>query len=199
MPPKKLTPNGKAAEPAGAKALASTKKPATKAKPAVKKTVTAGKHIRNLLGVDVRLTFDSGRKVELSPRGQRGDMVAVSKDEMEDPIFLNNLASLYEVISNAEATKIREKQFTNASSYNSPRPEQIIKSEQGNDIEFTGMEPSNEDVSISVGSLVETETRYTKGPQVTRSVQPERADVPGSASVDQYGNPVSVAPISNNE
>lgn len=179
MPPKKLTPNGQAAEPAGTKALAGAKKTA-KPKAAPKKVSTTGKHIRNLLGVDVRLTFDSGRRVELTPRGQRGDMIAVSKEEMEDPIFLNNLASLYEVISNAEAAKIREKQLTNASTYNSPRPEQIIKSEQGNDIEFSGMEPSNEDISIPVGKLEEVETRYTKGPQVTRSVSPERASVPGS-------------------
>ena len=198
MPPKKLTPNGRAAEPAGNKAL-TPKKTAAKPKLAAKKSVASGKHIRNVLGVDVRLTFDSGRRIELAPRGQRGDMVAVSKEELDDPIFLNNLSSLYEVITNAEATKIREKQFTNVSTYNSPRPEQIIKSEQGNDITFAGMEPSNEDISIPVGSLVETETRYTTGTEVSRSVQPERANVPGSASLDQYGNPVSVAPISNNE
>ena len=180
MPPKKLTPNGKAAEPAGAKAI-SPRKTATKAKPVSKKSSSATKHVRNLLGVNVRLTFDTGRRVELAPRGQRGDMTAVSKEEMDDPIFLNNLASLYEVITNTEAAKIREKQLTNASTYNSPRPEELIKSERGEDIEFTGMEPSNEEISIPVGTLVEKETRYTKGPEVTRSVSPQRANVPGSA------------------
>jgi len=180
MPPKKLTPNGQAAEPAGTKALAGAKRTA-KTAAAPKKTTSAGKSIRNLLGVDVRLTFESGRRVELTPRGQRGDMVAVSKEELDDPIFLNNLSSLYEVISNAEAAKVREKQLTNVSTYNSPRPEQIIKSEQGNDIVFAGMEPSNEAISIPVGSLVESETRYTKGTEVSRSVSPQRASVPGSA------------------
>lgn len=180
MPPKKLTPNGKAAEPAGNKALASTKKPVAKAKPAAKKSSTAGKHIRNVLGVNVRLTFDSGRKVQLNPRGQRGDMTAISKEEMDDPIFLENLTSLYEVITNAEATEIREKQMTNASANPSPRPEDLIKSETGKDIEYSGMEASNEEISIPVGKLEEVETRYTKGPQVTRSVSPERASVPGS-------------------
>lgn len=180
MPPKKLTPNGQAAEPAGTKALASTKKTAAKAKPVAKKPASTSKYIRNLLGIDVRVTFDSGRRIELSPRGQRGDMVAVSKEEMDDPIFLNNLSSLYEVISGAEATKVRDKQLTNVSTFNSPRPEQIIKNEQDKDIEFTGMEPSNEEISIPVGKLEEVETRYTKGPQVTRNVGPERVSVPGS-------------------
>lgn len=179
MPPKKLTPNGQAAEPAGSKAL-SPRKTATKAKPAAKKSSTAGKHIRNILGVNVRLTFDSGRKVQLNPRGQRGDMTAISKEEMDDPIFLENLASLYEVITNAEAAQVREKQLTNASANPSPRPEDIIKGATGGDIEFAGMEPSNEEISIPVGQLEEVETRYTKGPQVTRSVSPDRASVPGS-------------------
>lgn len=180
MPPKKLTPNGRAAEPAGNKALAPKKTAATKAKPAAKKTVASGKHIRNALGVDVRLTFDSGRRVELTPRGQRGDMVAISKEELDDPIFLNNLGSLYEVITNAEASKVREKQLTNVSTYNSPRPEQIIKSQQGDDIEFAGVEPSNEEISIPIGSLVEKETRYTTGLEVAREIGPERVNVPGS-------------------
>lgn len=180
MPPKKLTPNGRAAEPAGSKALPPKKTASTKPKPAAKKTVTSGKHIRNALGVDVRLTFDSGRRIELAPRGQRGDMVAVSKEELDDPIFLNNLGSLYEVITNAEAAKVREKQLTNASTYNSVRPEEIIKSEHGKDIDFAGMEPSNEEISIPVGSLVEKETRYTKGVEVSREIGPERVNVPGS-------------------
>lgn len=180
MPPKKLTPRGNAAEPAGTKALSAKKAPVKKASTA-KKSTASNKFIRNVLGVNVRLTLDSGRRIDLTPRGQRGDMVAVSKEELDDSIFLNNLGTLYEVISSSEANKIRDKQLTNAGSYVSPRPEQLIKNERGDDIEFTGTEPSNEEISIPVGSLVETETRYTKGPQVSRSVSPERASVPGSA------------------
>jgi hypothetical protein len=181
MPPKKLTPNGQAAKPAGNKAIP-VKNTATKAKAAPKSNGSATKYIRNVRGVEIRVTFDTGRKIHLSPRGQRNDMVAVSKDELEDPIFLNNLGSLYEVISSADAAKIRESQMTNASTLNSPRPEDIIKNEFGNDTQFGGVEPSNAEISIPVGTLVEKETRYTKGPEVTRSIAPEKVDVPGSAN-----------------
>ena len=179
MPPKKLTPNGQAAEPAGNKAIPA-KKTATKAKTATKRSTSATKYIRNVRGVEIRVTFDTGRKIHLSPRGQRNDMVAISKEELDDPIFLNNLGSLYEVISSADAAKVRDSQMTNASSYAHPRPEQIIKSEHGEDVTFGGVEPSNAEISIPVGSLVEKETRYTKGPEVTRNVAPEIVNVPGS-------------------
>jgi hypothetical protein len=193
MPPKKVSPNGKAAEPAGAKATPA-RKPVAKKTAAPRKTSSTGKYLRNIRGVEVRVTFHSGRKIELASRGQRGDMAAITKEELDDAIFLGNLGIIYEVISSAEAQKIRDKQFTNVSSMNHPRPEQIIKSQLGKDIEFTGVEPSNEEISIPVGTLVEKETRYTKGPEVTRSVQPERAEVPGSTSLNQY-QPVSIAPL----
>lgn len=189
MPPKKLTPNGQAAEPAGNKAIPA-KKTATKAKSAPKRSTNANKYIRNIRGVDVRVTFDSGRKVTLSPRGQRNDMTAISKEELDDPIFLNNLGGLYEVISSAEAEKIREKQMTNASSYNSPRPEQILRTEHDKPSEFAGISPSNVDQSITIGHLNETEGRNNeeKSIEVTRNhVGPRVAVVPGSDGKDPYG------------
>jgi hypothetical protein len=197
MPPKKVTPRGQAAEPAGAKAVPA-KRAATKAKPAPKKqTSSTAKYVRNIRGVDVRVTFDTGRKIVLSPRGQRNDMTAISKDELDDPIFLNNLGSLYEVISSSEAQEIREKQLTNAASYAHPRPEQILTDPLGQPGNFTGLTPSNVDSSITIGHLSETGGRNNeeKSIEVTRSVQPGRAEVPGSASSDQYGQPVSIAPL----
>jgi hypothetical protein len=197
MPPKKLTPNGKGAEPAGAKAIPA-KRTATKAKakPAPRKSTSTTKYVRNVRGVDVRVTFDSGRRIQLNARGQRNDMTAISKDELDDPIFLDNLGVLYEVISSTEANKIREKQMTNASSLATPRPEDILTDPLGNKGEFTGLTPSNEDISITIGQLNETSGRSNeeKSIEVTRSVQPERANVPGS-SLDQYGKPISIAPL----
>lgn len=197
MPPKKLTPNGQGAEPAGAKAIPA-KRTATKAKakPAPKKSTSATKYVRNVRGVDIRVTFDSGRKVQLNARGQRNDMAAISKEELDDPIFLDNLGTLYEVITSAEAAKIREKQMTNASSLATPRPEDILTDPLGNKGEFTGLTPSNDEISITIGQLNQTEGRNNeeKSVEVTRSVQPERANVPGS-SLDQYGKPISIAPL----
>jgi hypothetical protein len=194
MPPKKLTPRGQAAEPAGAKA-SSARKTATKAKPAPKKRGSTTKYIRNIRGVEVRVTFDTGRRVNLMPRGQRNDMVAVSKEELEDPIFLDNLAVLYEVISAADAESIREKQFTNASSLSQPRPENTLMSPLGKPINFTGLEPSNIEQSITIGQLREVDgrTNEQKATEITRSVQPSRANVPGS-STNEYGKPISIAP-----
>lgn len=195
MPPKKVTPRGQAAEPAGNKATAARKtaKKATKA-PAAKRTSSTTKYIRNVRGVNIRVTLDSGRRIELNPRGQRNDMVAISKDELEDPIFLNNLGTLYEVISSADAAKIRDKQMVNAS-YGTPRPEDILTSEHGKPSNFGGVEPSNSEIAIPVGSLVENETRYTKGLEVSRSVAPQVANVPGSAGISQ----TSLPPISERE
>jgi hypothetical protein len=198
MPPKKVSPRGQAAEPAGAKATPA-KRTATKAKPAPKKSTPSNtnKYVRNVRGVDVRVTFDSGRRIQLAPRGQRNDMTAISKEELDDPIFLNNLGMLYEVISSSEANEIREKQATNASSYTHPRPEHILTTEHGKPSDFGGIAPSNVEQSITIGHLTETEGRNNeqKSIEVTRSVQPERADVPGSAALDQYGASISVAPL----
>lgn len=196
MPPKKVSPNGKGAEPAGAKATTARKKPAVKKPAAPKKRTSSTKYVRNVRGVDVRVTFDSGRKIVLSPRGQRNDMTAISKEELDDPIFLNNLGSLYEVISSAEAEKIREKQLTNSSSFAQPRPEDILRTEHDKPGEFKGLTPSNLDQSITIGHLNETEGRNNeeKSIEVTRSVAPERANVPGS-SLSQYGEAISIAPL----
>jgi hypothetical protein len=195
MPPKKVSPRGQAAEPAGAKATPA-KRTAAKKPAAPKKSTSTNKYIRNVRGVDVRVTFGTGRKVQLSPRGQRNDMTAISKEELEDSIFLDNLGGLYEVISASEASKIREKQLTNASTYNSPRPEQLLRTEHDKAANFTGLTPSNDEISITVGQLNETEGRNNeeKSIEVTRAVGPERANVPGS-SLDQYGKPISIAPL----
>lgn len=196
MPPKKVTPKGKAAEPAGAKATPAKRTAAKKPAAAPKKRTSTNKYVRNIRGVDVRVTFDSGRKIALSPRGQRNDMTAISKEELDDPIFLNNLGSLYEVISSADAEKIREKQMTNAASLAQPRPEHILRTEHDKPSDFAGVTPSNLDQSITIGHLNETDGRNNeeKSIEVTRSVAPERANVPGS-SLNQYGEAISIAPL----
>ena len=190
MPPKKLTPNGQAAEPVGAK-VAATRKPAAKPKAAPKKSVSSSKYVRNVRGVNVRVTFGTGRKIELAPRGQRNDMTAISKEELDDSIFLNNLGSLYEVISATDAQTIREKQMTNASTLSQPRPEDILTDQLGNAGNFTGLDKSNTEKSITIGHLNEVEGRPNeeKATEITRpSVSPRIAVVPGSDGTDYYSN-----------
>jgi hypothetical protein len=78
----------------------------------------------------------------------------------------------------------------------SPRPEDLLRSEHDKPTEFAGVAQSDAERSITIGRLNETEGRNNeeKAIEVTRSVQPERANVPGS-SLDQYGQPVSIAPL----
>jgi len=183
MPPKKLTPKGTAAKPAGDGVIATRKAPVKKAAVARKPASPVKKFIRNVRGVNVRVTFDSGRRVQLEPRGQRGDMSAVSKDELDDPIFLSNLGLLYEIISGADAEEIRAKQFTNASTHPN-RPEALLTNQLGENITSSGVDKSFESQGRVIATLHETvgdTPREQKSTQITRGMNPERSDVPGSS------------------
>jgi hypothetical protein len=70
-------------------------------------------YIRNVRFVPVSVRLNAGRKFDLRPRGQRGDTVPVSADEMNDEIFLGNLDVLFEVIPASEAHEVIRKQTTN--------------------------------------------------------------------------------------
>lgn len=71
------------------------------------------KYIRNVRYVPVGVRLGTGRRINLQPRGMRGDCAPVSKDEMSDEIFLGNVGLLFEVIPQAEATDVIQKQTTN--------------------------------------------------------------------------------------
>ena len=71
------------------------------------------KYIRNTRYVPVGLRLGTGRRINLQPRGNRGDCAPISKEEMADEIFLGNLGLVFEVIPAAEATDVISKQTTN--------------------------------------------------------------------------------------
>lgn len=73
----------------------------------------AQKYIRNVRYMPVGVRLGTGRRINLQPRGQRGDCAPVSKDEMSDEIFLGNVGLLFEVIPAAEAADVISKQTTN--------------------------------------------------------------------------------------
>ena len=188
MPPKKVAPKGTAARPAGSGSTA-TRKPVIKKAASTRQPVSSTKkHIRNIRGVDVRLTFDSGRRIQLAPRGMRGDLVAVSKDELEDPIFLNNLGLLYEVISGKDADDVRSKQGTNAST-RTQRPEDILTNEKGEAISNVSLDQSNESKGKTLATLQTTEGGVHEEKSidvVPNTVGPRIAVVPGSDAKDYY-------------
>ena len=108
MPPKKLTPNGKAAPkkqtpPAAPKKTAAAKKPAS----------SSTKFVRNIRNITVRGTLDNGRRIELKPRGERGDLISLSKEDVNDSKVVENMGMIWEIVSEAEAQDILNKQATN--------------------------------------------------------------------------------------
>lgn len=76
----------------------------------------APKYIRNVREVPVGIRLGTGRRIDLKPRGMRGDCAPVNEDEMDDEIFLGNVGLIFEIIPNAEAKKVIEKQTTNQQS-----------------------------------------------------------------------------------
>ncbi len=71
------------------------------------------KYIRNVRAVPIGMRLGSGRRIDLQPRGMRGDCVPVNEEEMSDEIFLANLDLLFEVITQSEAKDVISKQTTN--------------------------------------------------------------------------------------
>ena len=69
--------------------------------------------IRNTRYVPIGMRLGSGRRIDLQPRGMRGDTAPVSEDEMNDEVFLGNLDVLFEVISDTDAKDVIKKQTTN--------------------------------------------------------------------------------------
>lgn len=69
--------------------------------------------VRNVRHVPVSVRLDTGKRLELRPRGQRGDCAPVTEEEMQDDKFLRNSGNLFEVITSSEANNVIEKQTTN--------------------------------------------------------------------------------------
>jgi len=71
------------------------------------------KYLRNLYGSPAYLTLQSKRRIEFAPRGMRGDLQPITKEEAKDPAVLLNVGVLVEIVSEAEALKTMEKMATN--------------------------------------------------------------------------------------
>jgi len=69
--------------------------------------------IRNIRHVPVSIRLDTGRRIQLQPRGQRGDTVPVNEEEMQDEKFLGNQDLLFELITETEGKNVIAKQTVN--------------------------------------------------------------------------------------
>jgi len=73
---------------------------------------------------------DKKRRIELEPRGKRGDIFPLEKDDLKDHNLIIALSSGYiEIIGQREAEEIVEKQTTNMSRVH--RPLAILRNERG--------------------------------------------------------------------
>jgi hypothetical protein len=77
---------------------------------------TTKKYVRNITRSQVafRIGDREGRRIELKPRGQRGDLAALNKDELDQ---LEDIGYMYEVITETEAKDILSKQMTNQQAF----------------------------------------------------------------------------------
>lgn len=185
MPPKRVTPRGKAAQPP--EAVPPAPKKTAKKKPAAKRSTSTTRFIRNLHGAGggVRFTLTDDTRIKLEPRGHVGDIAPVSKEQRDDPIYIRNNGSLFEELTVAQAKAIMEKQTINAQA---PRPtvydhllnERGEKYQRGPVIEKPFEQQGQVVAHIEDGPA----GRFTDGHQgmITRAnaAAPEQVAVPGS-------------------
>lgn len=198
MPPKKVTPRGKSAPAPKAEPASKPKRPRTKkAAPKAAPKRTTATYLRNLHGIPVNFRFSeetSGRRVELRPRGERGDITKVSKDEIEDPIFMMNQDSLFELISSAETRDVLDKQTHNQQK-GSPLVD-MLRNELGDPIDKVTIEKPFEQQSITVAEIEQTgpTNKMQQGEVIHRGVTPKRAALPGTQDNPGPEIPDSVGP-----
>lgn len=188
--PKRVSPKGKAAPPPQAETPAPAKK--TAAKPRTKKTTseaTPQVYLRNIRGIAVRCTLDSGRRIELQPRGQRGDLAALGEDEHSDSKVIENVGWIWEPITQEEAHAIFSKQGTN-SNQNVGSIMDIIRNPKGEAYENEAVvEKPFEQQGIDAGTVSE------KGDiQRAPGAPPERVELPGTNNFPIPDVPSDVPP-----
>jgi hypothetical protein len=100
------------------------KKPAAKratkstaAKKAAPRASSVKKYIRNLRYTPVTCRVSPERRIELRPRGMRGDMAQLSKQEFSDSRIQANIGLIFEALTQVEAQKVWDDQLTNQQSH----------------------------------------------------------------------------------
>lgn len=96
--------------------MPAAKKPATKRATkttATKKPSSVKKYVRNTRYTPVSCRVSADRRIELRPRGMRGDMAQLSKVEFSDVRIQANLGLIFEALTQVEAQKVWDDQLTN--------------------------------------------------------------------------------------
>jgi hypothetical protein len=187
MPPKKVKPAGRAA-PAPQSSTPKTAKKAPKKASAASKKAPKTSYIRNLHNAagGSRIDLTDGRRIHLEPRGQVGDVLLVSDDDRDDPVYQRNLGILYEELTREQGLEVVDKQNTNAQA---PRPGVMdhMTNEKGE--KYVQTQPTITATYESQGQVVGQISPAAEGQHVThtgnieRAMGPEEVQVPGSRSV----------------
>lgn len=144
-----------------AKKTGTTKKAAPKRQPAASRE----KFVRNLTGTEFRIRLTRQvhpeRPFVLQPRGQRGDIAPLKKEDLQDPILLDNLAlGVIELITAAEAKAAIEKQGINLQA---PHPAlNALRNELGEEYPEGALktEPAFEEQGITVAHLEDGQVAF---------------------------------------
>lgn len=187
---KKLTPRGQAAPPVEPNIAPQkiTRKPPKKAKTsATEKTPTPSSLTRyayNLRGIKARFDLTTGRRVELEPRGQRGDLAPLSLEELEDQGVIDNFGIIFEVISAEQAKEISSKQSTNANP-NQPSLIDILTTPEGKPYQQADVHvevPKEQQGTVVARVEVDEDDNRRLGQDggIQSVTGPEQVQVPGS-------------------
>lgn len=144
--------------------MAAAKKSTTRAKkPAATKSAapraSTKKFLRNLTGYEVGIRLERQerpkKRHDIKPRGQRGDLVLLQKDDLSDPAVTENVAlGVVEVITEAEARKVIEQQNTNRQARIHPALG-LLTNELGEKIDTVVVEEDEADRGLVVARLEE--------------------------------------------
>ncbi len=172
-----------------------TKKTTTSAKKKAAPRGTAQKHYRNLRHTPVGIRLrESDRKIELAPRGQRGDIAPIRKTEKDDPDFIVNKDLLFEVISDEEAKLITEKQAINQQTQQVHPALSTIRNELGEEYGEDALKITVEEDKSKTVAYTEEAAEGVGNIVVDRGVGIRRAPVPGSTDYELPHIPDSVDP-----
>lgn len=192
MPPKSVKTNGKGAsapKSPPAKRKAAKKASAKKSAARQTKNTSNNSYIRNLhYGAGgARIDFDD-RRIQLEPRGHIGDLVIVTEDDREDPLYQRNIGVIFEELTLAQGREVIDKQNTNAQAHRGPSTMDYLRNEKGekySQVRAT-IEPSFEQQGTVVANVVPAaDGKNTTGNVAfDRPIGPEQVEVPGSQPVN---------------
>jgi hypothetical protein len=203
--PKPVTPHGKGAKaPSSAPKKTASKKKKAK-KPAAQSNSASTHYIRNLHSgaggarIDLQTT---DTRIQLEPRGRRGDMRLVTEEIANDPMYQHNLGVIFEEVPIEVGREIIAKQQTNQQQ--EPSTMDLLRNSKGEKYIQTraNVEIPFEQQGVTVAQVSQGQDgRYTEGnvninrsvqptdhfsgqqPQVQQALGPQQVAVPGSQPV----------------